>query len=982
MLDWFKSAWDWLVSLAAASLRKKQTPDSQGRLNGNYPDGRDPAFELEIHWSALPTMQGRVEGSSDSIDLLDYITGASVPLGTITVHPDSTPGTGWSLLSNRYWTYSGTGVASGTVKFRWTLDSTPSVISDSGTLTYSSIADPLASDTAPPAAPQKLTATESLVNGASAVVFGVDPGCDPTVDGEAPSGLANLRIYEGATEVLTQSAFGTLTPQFTGADIGTVDSSGSVTQGSGSTANEYALVVHGGSAVGSLVTPLGENGVHAYLPITSDSWIFSCRLPAAASITTDATSPVLAIRVTDSLDPQSRGFILFATYPASNSTLRVRTRDTNGGGTSPATAATRPTGDFWVRLVKTPDTITAEYSTDRQTWLTSHSAAFALASTHYLALFASAAATTKSLTATIKDVQIQTGGRITATLTPVTAGSHSYTAKRDDVQGNLSAASASASVIVTAPADTTAPSTPGTPTIATQSDVSATFTWTASTDNIAVRGYVAEYSLSGAGSWTALTEVSTNSAGASGLTASTAYDVRVKAIDTAGNESGYSGTLTFSTDAASNPEDVTRPTTNGDGTCTSSATDRITYSFPASSDDSGVVVGHYIWGGNSAADVSTLLNGGAIFAGLSYTETGLSPGQIRYYRRRAVDGAGNQSFSTNAVMGQAQQSTSTGTLQFDSGFEESGTDWYVGKWRFITNGAGHTDPTADPPSANISSTRAREGSKSIRAAVIPQFGGSQPEPKRYRQEISKSGFQEFLEHSKGYWIGYSIWLDPTTFGVSDPNNYDNVLQQFHQTPFQSNPSVTPSDPGVTINPQVTLHHKGGSKNRELKVAGFTDPYTMPPPGETTDHYATIRRYSNSPFPTGKWIDIIINVRFEYADANNGYFRLWAFPTTTGQYFKATQLTLPAVNTQSLTNGIWMVNDKGKNCWNSIKSATMPYGNGERPSFKSCLYIPQWRLNAPTTTMAGGRIMHFDAFRVQSEENGGTFDLVAPRGTPT
>ncbi|WP_219469889.1 cellulase family glycosylhydrolase, partial [Nonomuraea rhizosphaerae] len=90
--------------------------------------------------------------------------------------------------------------------------------------------------------------------------------------------------------------------------------------------------------------------------------------------------------------------------------------------------------------------------------------------------------------------------------------------------------------------DPTPPSTPGTPAAGAITSSGATLTWTASTDNVRVTGYDVYQAPS-----TSLGQSATNSITLTGLTPATAYTVFVKARDAAGNVSGESGRVTFTT---------------------------------------------------------------------------------------------------------------------------------------------------------------------------------------------------------------------------------------------------------------------------------------------------------------------------------------------------------------------------------------------------------------------------------------------------
>jgi Glycosyl hydrolases family 16 len=94
-------------------------------------------------------------------------------------------------------------------------------------------------------------------------------------------------------------------------------------------------------------------------------------------------------------------------------------------------------------------------------------------------------------------------------------------------------------------ADTTPPSAPTNLSSPSHTDVSASLTWNASTDNVGVTGY----QIFRNGSQVATS--STTSFTDAGLTASTTYSYVVKAVDAAGNVSAASNTIAVTTSASS-----------------------------------------------------------------------------------------------------------------------------------------------------------------------------------------------------------------------------------------------------------------------------------------------------------------------------------------------------------------------------------------------------------------------------------------------
>lgn len=94
--------------------------------------------------------------------------------------------------------------------------------------------------------------------------------------------------------------------------------------------------------------------------------------------------------------------------------------------------------------------------------------------------------------------------------------------------------------------DTQAPTAPGTPAASAVTDTSASLTWAASSDNVAVAGYDV-VRVSGT-TETAVASSATTGVTVTGLTADTAYTFAVYARDAAGNRSARSATVSVTTD--------------------------------------------------------------------------------------------------------------------------------------------------------------------------------------------------------------------------------------------------------------------------------------------------------------------------------------------------------------------------------------------------------------------------------------------------
>lgn len=178
--------------------------------------------------------------------------------------------------------------------------------------------------------------------------------------------------------------------------------------------------------------------------------------------------------------------------------------------------------------------------------------------------------------------------------------------------------------------DTTAPTLTGAITEVSKTENSISISWPAGSDNVAVTRY--EVSTNGGSSWTD-TGNTTLSRTFTGLTASTAYAIHVRAKDAAGNVSTPALTTSITTLAP----DTTAPSfgaaTLSAGTKTNSS---IALSTSAVATDNVAVTGYEWSSDNGATYPFTSLSN-------SFTFTALTALTAYNFRVRAYDGAGNRS---------------------------------------------------------------------------------------------------------------------------------------------------------------------------------------------------------------------------------------------------------------------------------------------------------------------------------------------------
>jgi chitodextrinase len=240
--------------------------------------------------------------------------------------------------------------------------------------------------------------------------------------------------------------------------------------------------------------------------------------------------------------------------------------------------------------------------------------------------------------------QVATTGSVTSYndsgLTVLTT--YSYRVRATDAAGNLSAYSNTASA--TTP-DTTAPTAPSGLTATASSTTQIDLSWTASTDNVGVTGYLVER-CQGAGC-TTFGQVASVTSGTTysdtGLTASTTYSYRVRATDAAKNLSSYSNTASATTQSV---PDTQPPTAPSNLTASAFSSTQINLSWTASTDNVGVT--GYKVERCQGAGCTTFAQVGTP-AGTTYNDAGLLANTTYGYRVRATDAAGNLSTYSNTA---------------------------------------------------------------------------------------------------------------------------------------------------------------------------------------------------------------------------------------------------------------------------------------------------------------------------------------------
>ena len=282
---------------------------------------------------------------------------------------------------------------------------------------------------------------------------------------------------------------------------------------------------------------------------------------------------------------------------------------------------------------------------------------------------------------------------------------YSYTVRAFDAAGNVSSASGAGSARTQSLADTTSPTTPGTPAATAVGTSRIDLTWAGSTDAVGVSGYRIYRN----GSTTPLATVTATNYSDTGLAASTTYSYTVRAFDAAGNVSSASGAGTASTSAPSG--DVTPPSAPGTPTYNVVSSSRIDLGWAPSTDNVGVA-GYRIYRNGSTTPLAT-----EVFA--RYADISVAGSTTYTYTVRAFDAAGNMSNASATITATTPAgpsgsdttaptvpgtpaATAVGTSRIDLTWTGSTDAVGVSGYRIYRNGS--TTPLATVTATNYSDT--------------------------------------------------------------------------------------------------------------------------------------------------------------------------------------------------------------------------------------------------------------------------------------
>ena len=218
------------------------------------------------------------------------------------------------------------------------------------------------------------------------------------------------------------------------------------------------------------------------------------------------------------------------------------------------------------------------------------------------------------------------------------SGTYYYVVTARDSAGNES--TASNETIATVTADVTPPADPTNLTATAISNSQINLAWTASTDDVGVAGYRVERC---AGNLCAnFVQVATPTGvtfGDSGLSASTSYSYRVRAIDAAGNLSNYSNVASATTSAIQQPPSTPTFVQVNSGVPQSASVATLTVTYTAAQTAGNLNVIAVGWNNTTAAVTAVTDTKGNVYTRAIGPTLGTGLGQSIYYAKNIVAAA-------------------------------------------------------------------------------------------------------------------------------------------------------------------------------------------------------------------------------------------------------------------------------------------------------------------------------------------------------
>ncbi len=218
-------------------------------------------------------------------------------------------------------------------------------------------------------------------------------------------------------------------------------------------------------------------------------------------------------------------------------------------------------------------------------------------------------------------------------------GVHTITVRSYDLAGNATQASIA---VTTSNHETSPPTAPSSLNVTQTTARGLTLTWSASTDNVGVKGYYVMRN------GVMVNIASTSSYSDEGLSPSTTYSYYVYAFDAAGNISSQSPAISATTTVLPNGDTVA-PNTPTDLVATKATAEQVNLSWNSSADNVGVSSYQVYRCSGTCTDPNTGFSFIKNTTATSYGDASLTPSTTYSYYIKAADYNQNQSLASNII---------------------------------------------------------------------------------------------------------------------------------------------------------------------------------------------------------------------------------------------------------------------------------------------------------------------------------------------
>ncbi|MFO1465865.1 MAG: hypothetical protein U1F35_05405 [Steroidobacteraceae bacterium] len=399
-----------------------------GVVNSRFPDGNDGSSAVPLVWANVPSTLLNQEGAPVNINLRSFLTEPGSPSATLSMVGNLPAG--WSFASSTL-SFSGTGIGSSPVQVRAVRGA---FTVDSNFFTVESI-PAAAADTQPPTAATGLTL--SLISGGVAGSF--DAASDIKAPGITSSLMKEYAVLRDGVAI-AGSPFASAPGISVGLAFGSVGTPSPAISSTSQSGGDYAFTI-GGDALRIFGATDSLAFIRAQM---TGNFTIIAEVDFATSAQAFAKVGLMMRAGLGLSDP----FVHVVKFSDSSTNgVAFETRATLGGAPVQQLAVANVNGRTLLKLNRSGNVFTGYYWNGSQ-WSQLGSVNIGMTDPIYAGLAGNSGAAGVSISATIRQLNIQNLAAVSFTDTAAGAGAHTYTVIPKDLANNTAAAGSGATITV------------------------------------------------------------------------------------------------------------------------------------------------------------------------------------------------------------------------------------------------------------------------------------------------------------------------------------------------------------------------------------------------------------------------------------------------------------------------------------------------------------------------------------------------------